>query len=187
MPLRICQRCKQIYSNTPEQNREDLLAFSYCSNCIPEIHRFINLNDSIKNTKLFNKYKGASIKDATLFRVIRNRIVSFLKSNKKYIYDINSLGYSIDEILGCSVKEWKGYLEASFTLDMTWKNHGSYWHIDHIIPCASWDASSELDLRRCFNYRNTRPLEAKENIRRSNKLQGTQLEIDTYIYLMSEI
>lgn len=36
---------------------------------------------------------------------------------------------------------------------MNWDNYGS-WHIDHIIPCSSWDLSNEDDIYKCFNYLN---------------------------------
>jgi hypothetical protein len=52
---------------------------------------------------------------------------------------------------------------------MDWINYGSYWHIDHIIPCTLYDLFLESEQKKCFNYRNLRPLEIKENFRKSNK------------------
>jgi hypothetical protein len=74
------------------------------------------------------------------------------------------------ELLGCSVDDLKEYLEFMFDDKMTWNNHGSYWHIDHILPCASFDLTDPEQQKRCFHYTNLQPLEAKENIRKGAKI-----------------
>lgn len=73
-----------------------------------------------------------------------------------------------EQILGCTFEFFVSYLEKQFTPEMTWKNKGSYWHIDHIYPISL--AKTEEDVIRLNHYTNLRPLEAKENIRKSNKL-----------------
>jgi hypothetical protein len=37
------------------------------------------------------------------------------------------------ELLGCSIDEFKKYIESLFEDGMTWQNYPA-WHIDHIIP-----------------------------------------------------
>jgi hypothetical protein len=74
------------------------------------------------------------------------------------------------ELLGCSINELKKHLESKFDTHMSWKNYGSYWHIDHIIPCSSFDFTKKTEQQKCFHYTNLQPLEAKENIRKSNKI-----------------
>jgi 5-methylcytosine-specific restriction endonuclease McrA len=53
---------------------------------------------------------------------------------------------------------------------MSWDNYGTYWHIDHIIPCSNFDFSDPIQQKECFNYTNLQPLEAKANIKKSNKM-----------------
>lgn len=74
------------------------------------------------------------------------------------------------ELIGCSIDYLKKYLEEKFDKNMTWDNYGSYWHIDHINPCASFDLSSPDQQYKCFHYTNLQPLEAKENIRKGAKI-----------------
>jgi hypothetical protein len=62
------------------------------------------------------------------------------------------------EILGCSIEEFKIYLESSFLPEMTWENHGDIWEIDHILPCASFDFTQDGSLEKCFHYSNHQPL-----------------------------
>ena len=73
------------------------------------------------------------------------------------------------ELVGCSIKYLKQYLERKFKPDMTWKNHGRFgWHIDHIRACSRFDLSDLSQQKKCFNYTNLQPLWAKDNIRKSN-------------------
>lgn len=70
----------------------------------------------------------------------------------------------------CTINFLKGWLEAKFDEKMTWNNYGTYWTIDHIIPCGSYDLTNENNVKECFHYKNLQPLEKIENIRKSNKL-----------------
>ena len=51
----------------------------------------------------------------------------------------------------------------------TLKNHEK-WHVDHIVPCSSFDLTSEKQQRICFNYKNLQPLWADENLRKSDRI-----------------
>jgi hypothetical protein len=78
--------------------------------------------------------------------------------------------HSID-ILGCTVEYARGHLEKQFKEGMTWENHGLYgWHIDHIIPCASFDLTDPEQQKKCFHYTNLQPLWAKENMSKGAKI-----------------
>lgn len=67
-------------------------------------------------------------------------------------------------LLGCSAEDFRKHLESQFTPEMNWDNYGSYWHVDHIIPCRVFNMDKEEHQKVCFNYRNCRPLEANKNL-----------------------
>jgi hypothetical protein len=70
------------------------------------------------------------------------------------------------ELLGCSLIDLRQHLESKFLPQMTWENYGQ-WHIDHIIPCASFDLSQAEQQARCFHYTNLQPLWAVDNVRKA--------------------
>lgn len=73
-------------------------------------------------------------------------------------------------LLGCSIEEYKLYLQNKFTEGMSWENYGTVWEIDHIKPCATFDLSKIEDQHICFNYSNTQPLLISDNRSKGGKL-----------------
>jgi len=76
------------------------------------------------------------------------------------------------ELLGCTVEELKRYLSNKFVDNMSFENYGK-WHIDHIIPCASFDFSKPEEQAKCFHYTNLQPLWAIDNIKKGAKYDGS--------------
>lgn len=106
-------------------------------------------NPEYSNEYVRNRYKNDV--DYKLIHTIRSRISTALKSNKTQ---------RTIEYLGCSIPEYKLYLESKFDDNMTWDNHGSYWEIDHIHPLSKGGS---------FHYTNTQPLTWGENRRKGSK------------------
>ena len=54
---------------------------------------------------------------------------------------------------------------------MSWENYGMHgWHLDHIIPCCSFNLQNEEELKKCFHYSNYQPLWAKDNLSKGGKI-----------------
>lgn len=71
--------------------------------------------------------------------------------------------YKTEQLLGCSYKEFKEYLESKFESWMNWENRGRYngepnfgWDIDHITPISL--AKNEEELFKLSHYTNLQPL-----------------------------
>lgn len=97
-------------------------------------------------------------------RSIRSRIYLSLTKDKKTI-----------EYLGCTSDEYLKWIltnNSGFTL----ANRGSEWHIDHVIPLSKFNLDDKEDQLVAFNWRNTMPLAAKENLSKNNKILQPQLE-----------
>lgn len=95
---------------------------------------------------------------------IRRRVNRALAAKKQ-----NSRS-SATKALGCSYEFFKNYLQAKFDSKMNWGNYGSYWHVDHILPLSKFDLTNPEEFARACHYTNMQPLEAIENIKKSNKI-----------------
>jgi hypothetical protein len=100
-------------------------------------------------------------------RNIRSRIWIALKKNKK-LHTIEYLGCSSLEYL-----QWLTTYNEIYTLD----NHGNDgWHIDHVIPLSHFNLENIHEQMIAFNWRNTMPLSAKENLSKNSKILLPQIK-----------
>lgn len=81
------------------------------------------------------------------------------------------------DFIGCSINELKNHIESQFNKKMNWGNWGEVWHVDHIMPCASFDHSIHSQVLQCWHYSNLQPLEVKDNLMKSSKITHPQLSL----------
>ncbi len=80
------------------------------------------------------------------------------------------------DLIGCDMNILKQFLEFQFNNNMSWDNYGSYWQIDHVIPCASFDLCDIEQQKICFNWQNLQPLESIQNNSKNNKIDKDLIE-----------
>jgi len=157
---------KEYYSKNKDKIRKDNK--KYYDNNIEKVllnkKKYRSKNKQIISQEK-NNYKKERLKKDPVYKLkcnikclIRNSI--FLKGFKK-----NS---KTAEILGCTIGQFKEYLESQFKSWMNWNNYGKYngelnygWDIDHIIPSSS--ASTENEVIQLNHYTNLQPLCSKIN------------------------
>jgi len=94
-----------------------------------------------------------------LTKRLRNRLYLALKNNQK-------TGSAVQD-LGCSIAEFKVYIESLWQEGMTWDNWAKDgWHIDHIKPINQFDLTNPEELRKACHYSNLQPLWAEDNLRK---------------------
>lgn len=98
----------------------------------------------------YNRNKRATDPNYKIANNLRRRVIYALKGGPKTQPTL--------DLLGCTIPFLKSYLEERFLPTMTWENYGTLWHIDHIIPCASFDLSDPIQQKKCFHYTNLQPL-----------------------------
>lgn len=134
--------------------------FDECKKCRNEYFKSELLR--IGGKDYYNKYILENLKD-----LLRNRTYQAFK-NKGY-----SKNSKTQEMLGVDWETCKAHIERQFTKEMNWDNQGE-WHIDHIIPLAS--ANTEQELKKLFHYSNLQPLWAKDNLSKSDSINGQQVK-----------
>jgi hypothetical protein len=152
------------------KNREKIFAYhaKYRKENKEEINRKIrewyykNIKKVKKRIKMYNKvYRNTlhfKIKDN-----MRRRIRTALKK------DNGKKTQRTMKLVGCTVEELKQHIEKQFKPGMSWKKRHLF-HIDHIIPCASFDLTKLSQQKKCFHYTNLQPLWAIDNIKKGAKL-----------------
>ncbi len=99
---------------------------------------------------------------AKLAYVLRRRLKQAIRGNFKS-------GSAVTD-LGCSIAEFKLYIEAKFQPGMTWENRSfSGWHLDHVRPLASFDLTDRSQFLEACHYTNLQPLWASENMSKQDK------------------
>ncbi len=95
-------------------------------------------------------------------------------------------GYKSDttqNLLGCSIDEFKAHIQKQFKPGMAWNNHGlKGWHIDHIRPCSSFNLLDPEQQKQCFHYTNMQPLWWNENLAKAAKYEPESSVIGTLHY-----
>jgi len=80
-------------------------------------------------------------------------------------------GESVLQYLPYTIEQLKEHLEKQFEPWMTWENYGE-WHLDHVYPQSKllYDSMEHPNFQKCWAIENLQPLEAKENIRKGDKV-----------------
>lgn len=89
-------------------------------------------------------------------------------------------------LIGCSVDYFKKWIEWQFNSKMSWDNYGTYWNIDHVKACTLFDLTIIDNQFKCFSWKNSRPLNIKDNIDKSNKYLPREIliqELKVYQYI----
>ncbi len=158
---KILINCKEYY----DKNKENIQKYKkeyWINNKIKlSKQKKIYNKENKRKTNLRNKKRRKKDIHFRLLVNLRNRINKVLNGNDKSLSTMMLIGCEIDYLIF--------HLQEQFTYGMSWDNYGD-WHIDHKLPCVSFDLSKPSEQQKCFNYTNLQPLWAKDNIRKGNKI-----------------
>jgi hypothetical protein len=152
MKLHISKKVKEYYN----KNKKIILQKN-------KIYQVLHKDElRIKKKEYYNKREKIDL-DFKLSHRIKSRIRIAIKHNYKHT--------RTTDLIGCSIKKLRKHIESKWTEGMSWNNYGYYgWHIDHIIPCDSFDLTKIEEQKKCFHYTNLQPLWRADNLEKSNKL-----------------
>ena len=188
---KICTTCQQKFPATSEYFHKCKNGkLGYSSKCKVCTLQKIDRAKRSKYHKAYYQKNRIEIIEKQLVYIKNNRNKINSRHNKKYHSDItykikhnlkrrmnNAIkgcfkDRSVIKLLGSDLETVKNHLESKFTEGMSWDNYGK-WHIDHIIPCASFDLSDIEQQKVCFHYSNLQPLWAEDNLRKGDKVPDT--------------
>ena len=69
--------------------------------------------------------------------------------------------------LGCSIDEFKHFIESQFTAGMSWQSWGKNWHLDHIKPVGLYTLSNRAHYLEVAHYTNYQPLSIEDHKRKT--------------------
>lgn len=136
---------------------------------------YANLTESRKRSadnakRLYDKMQKGSHEH--MRRLLRARIYNAIKRQSKDKGRSDRKAMPTMQLVGCTTAQLRAHLESMFQSGMGWHNQGQ-WHIDHIIPCASFDLSQPDQQAKCFHWTNLQPLWAKDNLAKSDSVKAT--------------
>lgn len=175
---RICKKCTSSYrKNYSIVNKGELQEYNksyYIENKIDLLNK-IKIYSSLNRDKINNRTKS---KYHSNFNIKLHRNTRKTISNAFKTHNTVKSCRTID-ILGCSIEEFKIYIESKFENWMNWNNYGNpidniyelnkTWDLDHVIPIST--ATTKEDIIRLNNYTNFQPMcSFKNRWIKSNKL-----------------
>lgn len=179
-----CRQCQKKYKQKwAEKNKNNILKYTKRPDVIARariLYKEKYHNDEKFRNRVLEKNKirrklpsakaAAKIQRKKWYEIPHNKIAHNLRTRLRHALHGKLSVQSTEKLLGVSFEEFKKYLESKFYSNMTWENYGKHWHIDHIIPCDFFDLTNEEHIKLCFNFRNTQPMLAVENISKNNKI-----------------
>ncbi len=181
----ICIDCgtehtKIIYAKTEKINdrckkccikyKKPILFEKICSGCnknkdVDQFYKNYRICKNCLFTKRNTRYK-IRLNEDDIFR-LKHNIKTHIRRQLKEI-GCKKENIKTISIIGCSLIEFRKYIESKFEPWMNWNNRGLYngqfnygWDLDHIEPISS--ASSKEEILKLNHFTNFQPLCSKVN------------------------
>lgn len=161
-----CIKCASILPIGRKPNKSGL-----CKKCYNKKYREVKAEKvAALNKKWYLLNKNKRIEQGRLNKLKRYsldpeyKICCRLRIRLNQAINGNFKAGSAVKDLGCSIEEFKKYIETLWQPGMSWDNWSKHgWHIDHVVPLASFDLTDKDQLVKACNYKNLQPLWAKDN------------------------
>ena len=190
IPTMVCNTCRTIkyitefYKNKTKYNGYN----SQCKTCESQYRKTFYNKDKQKEYRELNKHRIAERKkeynqlnrhkikeykriyennkihaNSTLWLIKNNRtrIRDALKSNNKADHSIN--------LLGCTKEFFYNFIKFQLPYEMDNNEFKENYHIDHVVPLASFDLSIPENLFIAFSWQNCAPLLKHKNLSKGAK------------------
>jgi len=192
-----CKECvKQYNIEYRKKNKKELIIKKqkYYLENKEEIKEKVSIYQKTKNGKKVKNRSSKKYRKTLKAKETRKKWINNnrerLNKLKRIRYEKNKLNHNIsqairdslrygkngrhwEDLVGFTLNDLKNHLENQFEEGMCWDNYGRFgWHIDHIIPIASFDITDYNceDFKKCWSLDNLQPLWAEENLSKGSKI-----------------
>lgn len=147
----VCIKCQAAFSTKARTQK-------YCPGCAPRIYR--DKANERQRVRFARRRKEDPM--FALNQRMRTAVGQCLKGVKRRQSWRTLVGYGVEELFR--------HIERQFTHGMTWENR-SEWHIDHIVPLASFkfQTAEDPDFQAAWALTNLRPLWKSDNLQKRDK------------------
>ena len=139
-----CEKCNEEKVLNEFTKLKKFYKKKICLSCYPDFLRE-QKNEWCRNERLTN---------------INYRLKKSLAARLRNVLNKNDTTMNY---IGCNIQYLREWFEYNFTSEMNWKNYGSFWSIDHIIPVCKFDLTIEDEKLKCWNWSNLMPVTIKYN------------------------
>ncbi len=181
-----CKLSKSLLEYYKDKGKKDGL-YCYCKSCSKH-NKKIYYNNNKDKIKEYYEDNREHLLDYN--KQWRNNNKEYIKQyqNNRYHTDFNfkmkkclssrltnlfsnqKHSATLSNLLDCSDNFLKSWIIYQFNDKMSENNYGIYYHIDHVLPISRFNMNDEYDRKLIWNWKNLKPLEKIENIRKSNRL-----------------
>lgn len=163
---KFCKKCKNTKIITDfYKNKISSDGYTYaCKTCYYNQDKQKQYYNKVKSHFIgrqsqYNKTKYYNNEEFRITQTLRTRLKNAVNKQLAQKYS-NSAA-----LIGCSSEFLVNWLDFNKSDKVTETKP----HIDHLIPCSSFNLLNETEQKKCFNWRNLRYLNAKDNLQKSNK------------------
>lgn len=139
-----------------------------------------NKDTYMDNNRKWREANRKHIREQYNERLRSNPTLRLIKNCRTRIWTVlknyNGKENKTVEYLDCDIDFFKKWLQYNFTDSMTFDNYGTYWHVDHVIPCSRFDLTDEDSIKHCFRWTNLQPLEGVENMMKQDNVNNVEVK-----------
>ncbi len=139
-----------------------LVSNGRCAQCMYDWRRQLYLDQPDK------RRAAARQKSKTVAADPRQKLMALLRVRVHRAVKQGYRGGSAVRALGCSIVEFKQYIENLWQPEMSWENWSREgWHLDHKKPLCDFDLTNPEEFAEACHYSNYQPLWAIDNLRKN--------------------
>jgi hypothetical protein len=89
---------------------------------------------------------------------IQYKLKKLLEAQLRTLFEMDDITIKSKDLIGCTIPEFKAYLQSIWLPTMSWNNYATEWQIDRIKPYCEFDLTDPRQKQECMCFQNTQPL-----------------------------